>query len=593
MPNVCLVKPKLRLYGYLGLIAVITAVSIGVWTVAYRNALHRLQDRAEVDLVFAADRLTSHLLRYRELAVALSQHPHLIPLLHENKDPKVAKSLLQNKGDKSGAFEIDLIDLTGAVLVSNLSEHMTVDLTSKPVQRAFHGALGKDSQIIPSENSIPTRAYIHAAPVFAKGSGAIGAVVVSTSLVNFEQNWPTSPTAVYFTDQSGQVVSSNRTELILKQTTPNGGFPQTKLVDSWTGLRIWMVQGGPYLPSRALVIEKHLPVIDLTATILMDAAPARATAYLQAMLVAALGLVFGAGLYLAGERRRVLAERLEAEAAVNTMLEIRVAERTRALSTANTNLRHEVKERKEAESALKQAQAELVQAGKLSALGKMSAGISHELNQPLMAIRSFSENAGKFLDMGKEEEAQKNLGRISELSWRMAKIIKNLRAFARQESAPFTKVDLVEVIEASIEICAETLRKQGVSLDWQAPMAPVWVQGGEVRLQQVVVNLMSNAADAMEDSATRSIALTLEATDDTVVLHVADTGPGIKEPERVFDPFYSTKQVGAGDGMGLGLSISYGLVQSFGGAIHGRNGPNGGAIFTVELQTAKQKDAAE
>jgi two-component system C4-dicarboxylate transport sensor histidine kinase DctB len=105
-------------------------------------------------------------------------------------------------------------------------------------------------------------------------------------------------------------------------------------------------------------------------------------------------------------------------------------------------------------------------------------------------------------------------------------------------------------------------------------------------LQQVVLNLASNAIDAMEISAPKILTVDATVTGTSVTLSVRDTGPGITEPEKIFEPFYSTKAVGAAEGMGLGLSISYGLVQSFGGVIRGRNHPDGGAIFTVDLVPA-------
>jgi two-component system C4-dicarboxylate transport sensor histidine kinase DctB len=324
---------------------------------------------------------------------------------------------------------------------------------------------------------------------------------------------------------------------------------------------------------------------------MLDTASAERIAVTQAALAAALGLVFGVLLFLAAQRQRALAGRLEVEEAMTAELERRVAARTKALSRLNADLRREVSERKEAELALKRAQDELVQAGKLTALGEMSAGISHELNQPLMAIRSFAENGEMFLDRGNEAQARENLTRISELARRMGRIIRNLRAFARQESEPIADVDIVQVIEAALDLAGPKLKANGVTLHWTPP-APVMVRGGEVRLQQVVMNLVSNAADAMVDSETREIEIALDHTGPHVSLSVRDTGPGIAEPERMFDPFYSTKAVGASEGMGLGLSISYGLVQSFGGAIRGHNHPEGGAVFTVDLVPAGQAAAA-
>ena len=153
------------------------------------------------------------------------------------------------------------------------------------------------------------------------------------------------------------------------------------------------------------------------------------------------------------------------------------------------------------------------------------------------------------------------------------------------------RVDLVAVVNSALELSETRLARDAVTVEWTPP-APVHVIGGEVRLGQVVLNLIGNAADAMAGLEERRITLSLRRDDGRVVLEVADTGPGIEEPEKIFEPFYTTKAVGAAEGMGLGLSISYGLVQSFGGAIRGRNRPGGGAVFTVELTPASPEAPA-
>ncbi len=148
------------------------------------------------------------------------------------------------------------------------------------------------------------------------------------------------------------------------------------------------------------------------------------------------------------------------------------------------------------------------------------------------------------------------------------------------------RVDLGQVIASAIELTEPRLRQDGVHLHWQPPAEPVFAWGGEVRLSQVFVNLINNAADAMLEQEQREIRIAIETRHDEgdarLAVIVRDIGPGLKEPEKIFDPFYSTKAVGSSEGMGLGLSISYGLVQSFGGHIRGTN-TGDGAEFTVEL----------
>ncbi|MDA0224398.1 MAG: ATP-binding protein [Proteobacteria bacterium] len=309
----------------------------------------------------------------------------------------------------------------------------------------------------------------------------------------------------------------------------------------------------------------------------------------------AFSLIVGAGFFIMAQRRVALSRLLATEAQANRKLEDQVLRRTEQLSGVNQRLRQQINERIDAEEALNRAQQDLVQAGKLSALGQMSAGISHELNQPLMAIRSFAENAEVFLERGQLDTTKANLGRISDLARRMGRIIKNLRAFARKEGEPMTEVDLCAVIDASLELNDNRMQQAGVEVTWSAPLNAVWVRGGEVRLQQVLINLLGNAVDAMEDldgTAEKRIEISIAQTGGTVILSVRDTGPGLSEPEKIFDPFYTTKKVGQSEGMGLGLSISYGIVQSFGGKIAGRNHPDGGSVFTVELALVANEAAA-
>lgn len=573
------------------LLAALFGAGAGVYS--YRNGLDRLGEQARADLALAADRFTAQLLRYRELAVVLSSHPDLQALLFGEGDRAAGDALVRAMADKTGALSIDLVDATGIVRASTADTPRRYDPAELPLKRARDGALGTDHRILPRAETENLRAFSFAAPVFSPKGPSAGAVVTTVDVRGIEDNWPGNAPTAFFVDDAGVVFASNRRELLLTRQGDGGSFPaySTRRIGQNT---VWTLDGGPYLPRSALQVSRPLPTIGLTASVLLDTAPAFRTAALAAAATAALMLVFGAVLSSVQVQRRALGERLAVEAAANARLEARVAERTRALAGANADLRKEIAERKEAEAALKRAQSELVQAGKLSALGKMSAGISHELNQPLMAIRSFAENGELFFARGEPDKARANLGRIAELARRAGRIIQNLRAFARQEHGPVSDVDLVAAVEDALEVTAEKLTHHGVEVVWSPPAAPVLVRGGEVRLQQVVVNLIANAVDAMAEagnSGPRRIEIAIGARAGRADLTLRDTGPGLKEPGRVFDPFYTTKAVGAAEGMGLGLSISYGLVQSFGGTIRGANHPDGGAVFTVELVTAREAAA--
>jgi len=153
-------------------------------------------------------------------------------------------------------------------------------------------------------------------------------------------------------------------------------------------------------------------------------------------------------------------------------------------------------------------------------------------------------------------------------------------------------VHLQNVIQVVLEMVEAHARTAGVTIAWEPPAEPIYVRAGEVRLQQVVLNLVGNAIDAMIGQPEPRMEIGVSISEGRVQVSVRDSGPGIAEPEKIFDPFYTTKEVSDSEGMGLGLSISYGLVQSFGGDIRGRNHPDGGAVFTVELDLIERSVAA-
>lgn len=278
------------------------------------------------------------------------------------------------------------------------------------------------------------------------------------------------------------------------------------------------------------------------------------------------------------QRRARLAERLALQAAARADLERQVAERTADLTRANQDLHR--------------MQADLVQAGKLAALGRMSAALSHEINQPLAAARNYADSAGLLIDRGDLPRARENIGQILALIDRMAAIARHLRSVARKPNESLKVVDLAVVVQEALVIAQSRLAAAGaeVALDLPAGLPPV--QGGPVRLQQVIVNVLSNAADAVEGTANRRIELSARAEGDEVVLTIRDHGPGVASAiaDRIFDPFFTTKQVGSG--LGLGLSISYNIMKDFEGDLRVANHPEGGAVFTLVLRPARPKALA-
>ena len=266
-------------------------------------------------------------------------------------------------------------------------------------------------------------------------------------------------------------------------------------------------------------------------------------------------------------------------------LESRVDKRTNDLQKANNRLRKEIQEHENTQN-------ELIQTAKMAVLGQLSAGINHELNQPLTAIRAYADNARSFLQMQKLEPVQNNLTEISGLTERMSKIIAPLKVFSRKTTGVVEPISLKSVREGAMSILYGRLDKESVKVLWPEELDDLYVMGDMVRLEQVAVNLLSNAMQAMELQEDRRVEISCQSDENEVQLKFRDAGPGIDpdELDKVFEPFYTTKEMG--QGLGLGLSISHRIVDSLGGRLSANNHPEGGAVFILELKRAAQTDTA-
>ena len=235
---------------------------------------------------------------------------------------------------------------------------------------------------------------------------------------------------------------------------------------------------------------------------------------------------------------------------------------------------------------LSETQAELVQAAKLAALGQLMAGISHEINQPLSAIRHYSRNTGLLIDKGRDVEAKDNLQKITKLVARANRITESLRAMSRNAKHDLRPTDMVVVVDEVLALLARRLGDNDIETKVQIDEACRHVIAGQVRLEQVILNLATNAIDAMMDAPVRRLTIAARDGGEWVDLFIEDTGGGIPETmiERIFDPFFTTKDVG--QGLGLGLSISYNLVKGFGGSMRAESTVGEGSVINIKLRRA-------
>ncbi|UWR23873.1 ATP-binding protein [Sulfitobacter sp. S190] len=263
------------------------------------------------------------------------------------------------------------------------------------------------------------------------------------------------------------------------------------------------------------------------------------------------------------------------------------------LRALNAALQREIAERKRVQQTLAVAEQTLEQSSKLAALGEMSAAVSHELNQPLAAMKTYLAGARLLLRRNRHDEALSSFGRIDDLIERMGAITRQLKSYARKGQESFSPVNMGDALASSLLMMEPQLRQRQIQISRILPENPVYVLGDRMRIEQVLVNLLRNALDATKSERNPSVEIILSAGE-TATLTVRDNGPGIEDLDALFEPFYTTKQ--PGDGVGLGLAISSGIVADLGGRLTARNGQAGGAVFEMQLpiyEGDKEVEAAE
>ncbi|MHB2267417.1 sensor histidine kinase [Aliihoeflea sp. PC F10.4] len=476
----------------------------------------------------------------------------------------------------------------------------------------FQNALaGKNGRFFALGTTSLKRGYYFGAPIQIANQIA-GVVVFKVDVDAIERSWRGSDYEIIVTDPEGIVFMTGRQEWMFSAVEPlteerrartaatrryaDADLTELPVTRSRTadGLNLMRIAGADGA-REYLAITEVMPEADWTVKVLLDTASARAQALTTiALLMLLIGLgTLGAIAWL--QRRARLAERLQVQREAQETLERRVAERTADLAAVNRLLEEEVGERRATERALRKTQSDLVQAGKLAALGQMSAALSHEFNQPLAAARSYADNAAVLIERQRPDEARDNVQRISRLIDRMASISRHLRNFARKPNEKLGPVLLDEVVRDTMEIIAWRLKAADANLIVDLGPEPLVVSAGSVRMQQVLVNIIANAADAVEGLADRNIELRAQPLGERIAITIRDHGPGVPEAiaGRIFDPFFSTK--GVGKGLGLGLSISYNIVKDFGGELTVERHLEGGALVTILLDasTLEIREAAE
>ncbi len=573
-----------------------------------RVYLAQLGTREASTLVLAVEGLTGSLRRYEALPILIAERPDLVRALRDPGDGALIDKIntdLEATAEEVGLSDIFLMDRSGlTIAASNHWKELSFVGQNFSYRPYFTMALAGDrGKFFALGTTSGERGYFFAEPV-RDGAEILGVLAVKFTVDTFEAAWRDGTNEIIVQDDAGVIFMASREEWHFRSLAPLGpealaaiaatrkypmdqldplGATQTPFDEDFDKLSI---AGDDGTRTRFLMQSREIPEASWTVSLLTPADPAWTRAAGMVALSALLLLLVGLIATVVIQRRVQLQERIRAALSMQEELEHRVTLRTAELKQANQLIMQEVEERRTAETLLRQTQTELIQAGKLAALGQMSAALSHEFNQPLAAVKSFARNALAYLDRDQPDKVRQNVGMIDDMVDRLVAISTHLRNFARRPGEKTEPVRLDRAVETALAILEPKLRGAGCVVAQTEGPAETWVMGGQVRLQQVIVNLLSNAVDAMGDVAEPVIDLSIACGGATATVAVRDRGPGMTEDEMasLFDPFFTTKE--PGKGMGLGLSISYNIMRDFGGTLEGRNHPEGGAVFTVTLRRA-------
>ena len=403
--------------------------------------------------------------------------------------------------------------------------------------------------------------YVFLAPIF--GNNRIEGFVSSlVGLEDVENNWGLAEDELAAITQEGEVFLSN--------------------VSAWRGQKAENVISianietrlmGKILSEFKMSLSLHLPIVGWEILLQRSVQPERINAVIFAAFNGAVSAIIGLAAIIIVLRRRQLLDRYREREHLAQNLERLVQARTQSLEESNRQL--------------KEAQDNLVRAGKLALLGQMSASISHELNQPLGAIKTYARNTVLMLAGGQIEEAGENLRNIDKVVERVTRIIKNLRSFAVEEEVENRVVEVVALVEEARAEFLERVSEASSCVKVSHATTSLPALAGEVRLLQVLLNLLNNAWASCKDMKDPKLWIETSCINEFVQIRVSDNGLGISPEyqEDIFEAFVSTR--GHEFGMGLGLTISRSFIQSMGGEITLVKANAGGAEFVITLASAE------
>ena len=550
--------------------ALVVVACIVVYT-SNRLLTERFTDRtrgaAEVRLALYSANLLSELQRNSIVPQLLARDPALIGALN-SADFTQSTARLLSFVDEIGAASLVLMDTDGRIVAATNRERLGEN--QRP-QRSFIDALRSNiTTFTVGEREEGGYSFTYSRRI-EDSSLVIGVVSVEVDLAKLERSWAGISDAVMVLNSEGTAILATepRWRGRSEEEAVQLQEPQTAIERALRGTPDWSalpidayLRGDGVMRQEVRVPFQGWRVISFTT---FQSVRERVNAIL-ALEIMGFAITL-AGLFWFLSRKSNLAAR---------MFQLESAE----LRQLNSRLQREIAERKKVEKDLEVAEQTVAQTSKLAALGEMSAAVSHELNQPLAAMKTYLAGVRLLISRERPDEAVVAVHRIDSLIERMGAITKQLKSYARKGKDSLEPVDMKDAVLSSLSMMEPQLRQRQVAITRTLPDHPVMIFGDRMRLEQVIINLLRNALDATKMAGEPVVEILL-AQGDVARLSVRDNGSGIEDLDELFEPFYTTKA--PGDGTGLGLAISSGIVNDFGGRLTARNSAKGGAVFEVEL----------
>ncbi|WP_322893720.1 MULTISPECIES: sensor histidine kinase [unclassified Yoonia] len=535
-----------------------------------------ISNRAELRLALYSANLMSELQRNSVVPQLLARDPELIAAL-TSRDYSLSTARLLTFVEEIGAASLTLLDSNGRAVAATNREELGIDHSENAY---FINAL-RSNRTVYSTHHRPDGGYafIYSRKIETTGE-PLGTIMVEVDVGRMERGWAGVTDAVFVTDADGTIIMSteplwrgfSEQAALARQPASSAIERALRATQSWASSPAEAyLRGEAVLRRESRVPHQGWRIVNFTT---YDSVREKVNGIL-ALQVMGFAIILAIAFWFMSRQtasRMVLFQRESAE-----------------LRALNRRLQREIAEREKVEKTLQVAEQTIAQSSKLAALGEMSAAVSHELNQPLAAMKTYLAGARLLLQRQRPEEALSSFQRIDDLLERMGAITRQLKSYARKGSDAFEPVDTRAAVSSALAMMEPQLKTRTVNIIRTLPNEPVMILGDRLRLEQVIINLLRNALDATKTSHDPTIEILL-AAGDTVSLQIHDNGEGIADLDELFTPFYTTKQ--PGDGMGLGLAISSGIVNDLGGRLTARNAARGGAIFEVQLPALKQSRAA-